>query len=206
MDKSAGTLACLEDETKVKVKLQVEFYFSDSNLPRDKFLRETVSADPEGFVDIALIITFSRLRYLLHPLGGLQQEEIIATVANILATSDSLTLSEDRRRVRRLAELRGREELDAEVEARSVYASPFPMTATIDDLKDYFSTHAKVLSIRLRRHVMSKDFKGSVFVELADPESCLQLLGKASALEYEGAKLHVLMKKDYLQSKVATRV
>lgn len=161
MDKSAATLACLEDETKVKVKLQVEFYFSDSNLPRDKFLRETVSADPEGFVDIALIITFSRLRYLLHPLGGLQQEEIIATVANILATSDSLTLSEDRRRVRRLAELRGREELDAEVEARSVYASPFPMTATIDDLKDYFSTHAKVLSIRLRRHVMSKDFKVS---------------------------------------------
>ena len=90
MDKSAGTLACLEDETKVKVKLQIEFYFSDSNLPRDKFLRETVSADPDGFVDIALIITFSRLRYLLHPLGGLQQEEIIATVANILATSDSL--------------------------------------------------------------------------------------------------------------------
>jgi lupus La protein len=64
MDTSVGTIACLDEESKQKVKLQVEFYFSDSNLPRDKFLRETVSADPDGFVDIALIITFSRLRSL----------------------------------------------------------------------------------------------------------------------------------------------
>ncbi len=29
------------------VHLQVEFYFSDSNLPRDKFLREKIEEDPE---------------------------------------------------------------------------------------------------------------------------------------------------------------
>lgn len=28
--------------------LQVEFYFSDSNLPKDKFLRQQVEAHPEG--------------------------------------------------------------------------------------------------------------------------------------------------------------
>ena len=27
---------------------QVEFYFSDSNLPKDKFLKEKIAADPEG--------------------------------------------------------------------------------------------------------------------------------------------------------------
>lgn len=27
--------------------LQVEFYFSDSNLPRDKFLRDKIEEDPE---------------------------------------------------------------------------------------------------------------------------------------------------------------
>jgi len=161
MDTSVGTIACLDEESKQKVKLQVEFYFSDSNLPRDKFLRETVSADPDGFVDIALIITFSRLRCFLDPLGGSKQEEIVAAVADLLATSDSLTLSEDQRRVRRSAHLRPREEVDAEVEERSIYASPFSMTTTIDDLSEYFSRHAKVLSIRLRRHVLSKDFKVS---------------------------------------------
>lgn len=44
---------------------QVEFYFSDSNLPRDKFLNEKVAADPEGYVDIALLCTFSRMKALL---------------------------------------------------------------------------------------------------------------------------------------------
>lgn len=29
------------------VTAQVEFYFSDSNLPRDKFLREKIEADPQ---------------------------------------------------------------------------------------------------------------------------------------------------------------
>lgn len=206
MDTSVGTIACLDEESKQKVKLQVEFYFSDSNLPRDKFLRETVSADPDGFVDIALIITFSRLRCFLDPLGGSKQEEIVAAVADLLATSDSLTLSEDQRRVRRSAHLRPREEVDAEVEERSIYASPFSMTTTIDDLSEYFSRHAKVLSIRLRRHVLSKDFKGSVFVELSNLESCTYLLSKANTLEYEGAKLKVMMKKEYIESKRKKRV
>lgn len=37
---------------------QIEFYFSDSNLPRDKFLSERVAADAEGYVDIALLCIF----------------------------------------------------------------------------------------------------------------------------------------------------
>ena len=44
---------------------QVEFYFSDSNLPRDKFLLEKVAETEEGWVDIALISIFSRTAQLL---------------------------------------------------------------------------------------------------------------------------------------------
>ena len=51
----------LNDVTKVKLVNQIEFYFSDSNLPRDKFLRETVENDPEGFVDIAVYIAVIKL-------------------------------------------------------------------------------------------------------------------------------------------------
>ena len=61
------------------------------------------------------------------------------------------------------------------MEQRSVYASPFPMTATIDELTACFAAHCakQVLSIRLRRHITSKDFKGSIFLELeVRPNSC----------------------------------
>ena len=55
---------------------QVEFYFSESNLPRDKFLLETVSRDPDGFVSIALLCTFSRMRALLRLADGTKEDKV----------------------------------------------------------------------------------------------------------------------------------
>ena len=203
LGRPAGPFKPLDDNAQSKVRAQMEFYFSDSNLPRDKFLRETVEADPEGFVDISLLATFSRMRALLAPFGGSQNDETVAALVDLLKTSAELTVSDDGRRVRRTAAVRAREEVDAEVEARSVYASPFAMTATIDDITAFFAQHATVRSVRLRRHITSKDFKGSVFVELADAAACEKLVG--AALEHDGAELVVMMKKDYLEKKKKDR-
>ncbi len=57
---------------------QVEFYFSDSNLPRDAFLRSAVEEAPDGFVSLALICTFSRMRSLL----GLGDSKVVADKAS----------------------------------------------------------------------------------------------------------------------------
>ena len=51
--------------TADKVVRQIEFYFSDSNLPRDRFMLERVHESPEGYVDIGLIATFARMRDIL---------------------------------------------------------------------------------------------------------------------------------------------
>ena len=204
LGRPAGPFKPLDDDAQSKVRAQMEFYFSDSNLPRDKFLRETVEADPEGFVDISLLATFSRMRALLAPFGGPHNDETVAALVDLLKTSAELTVSDDGKRVRRTAAVRAREEIDAEVEARSVYASPFAMTATIDEITAFFAQHAVVRSVRLRRHVTSKDFKGSVFVELADAAACEKLLG--ATLEHDGATLTVTMKKDYLEKKKKDRV
>jgi hypothetical protein len=59
---AAGGLTPLMLERSVK---QIEFYFSDSNLPRDKFLLEKVHASPAGWVDLGLVATFERMRELL---------------------------------------------------------------------------------------------------------------------------------------------
>ena len=206
LGRPAGPFKPLDDDAQSKVRAQMEFYFSDSNLPRDKFLRETVEADPEGFVDISLLATFSRMRALLAPFGGPHNDETVAALVDLLGTSAELTVSDDGRRVRRTAAVRAREEIDAEVEARSVYASPFAMTATIDEITAFFAQHATVRSVRLRRHVTSKDFKGSVFVELADAAACEKLVGAETALEHDGARLSVMMKKAYLEKKKKDRV
>ncbi|KAK1266629.1 hypothetical protein QJS04_geneDACA019335 [Acorus gramineus] len=87
------------DEKKAKnVLRQVEFYFSDSNLPRDKFLNETVSQSEDGLVSLALICSFTKMRAHLG-LGNLKPEEVpeetVLSVAEVLRGSSSLTVSED---------------------------------------------------------------------------------------------------------------
>lgn len=47
LGKSVQDRRCASD---VPMLMQVEFYFSDSNLPRDKFLREKIQEDPEVLV------------------------------------------------------------------------------------------------------------------------------------------------------------
>jgi hypothetical protein len=56
------------------------------------------------------------------------------------------------------------------VDERSLYASPFPYDTSLDAVQELFAQHATVRSVRLRRHLTSKDFKGSVFVELGSKE------------------------------------
>ena len=60
---------------------QIEFYFSDSNLPRDAFLLSAVEEAPDGFVSLALICTFSRMRTLLELKGSEGAPLTAATVS-----------------------------------------------------------------------------------------------------------------------------
>lgn len=87
---------------------QIEFYFSESNLPRDNFLKGKVAEDADGFVDLALICIFSRMNNLLktsHKEASKVPPEKVADVAEALEGSTLLVLSEDKTRVRR-AEVR----------------------------------------------------------------------------------------------------
>lgn len=38
----------MSEDLATKIRRQVEFYFSGLNLNRDKFMREKMSADPDG--------------------------------------------------------------------------------------------------------------------------------------------------------------
>ena len=68
---------------------QIEFYFSESNLPRDKFLLETVSRDPDGFVSLGLLCTFSRMRALLRLADGTKEDKVLPVEVVFCATAAS---------------------------------------------------------------------------------------------------------------------
>lgn len=73
---------------------QVEFYFSDANLPRDKFLWTLTTSDPQkqGWVPISQIASFKRMQRF-------QPVEAIATA--LRESKELLEVNEDGTAVRR---------------------------------------------------------------------------------------------------------
>jgi len=133
----------LTDEQVDKIVKQVEFYFSDANLPTDAFLIKKVKADPTGFVPIGVVCSFNRMKTLLkkHP--------PIETVAAILREhSECLVVSDDGIRVRRTEPL---PDIDLEdVQARTVVAENFKDQPTIESVMAQFSAAGDVAMVRVR--------------------------------------------------------
>nr|CAH7739219.1 unnamed protein product [Callosobruchus chinensis] len=83
----------MASELEQKIIQQLEYYFGDINLPRDKFLQEKIKED-EGWVTIETLLTFKRLAS-------------ISSDANVIAdavakSEDKIVLvSEDKKKIRR---------------------------------------------------------------------------------------------------------
>lgn len=199
----------LSEAAKATVKKQVEFYFSDSNVARDKFLMEKILSHPEGYVELAVLCSFARMTKALQIPAGQSSEEIpnaiVAKVAGALEDSETLQLSEDKQFVKRKAPLVSRDVVIKEMDERSIYAKPLPFDTTLDRLTEFFSALGKVGAVRMRRHLESKDFKGSVFVEFDSPATANMVAAREN-IEFEGAVLRIEMKSDYTGRKKRERI
>jgi len=145
----------LASPTAHKVKAQLQFYFSDSNYPRDKFLRGK-AAENDGWIPLDVIATFSRMK---------QMTSDLALIVAIAKSCEDLTVSEDGLKVKRKSPIPEKDTINE----RSVYVKGLPVDSTgvsIESLSDYFSSFGKVLSVRLRRDA-EKAFKGKAYVEFA---------------------------------------
>ncbi|KAF6258007.1 La domain-containing protein [Scenedesmus sp. NREL 46B-D3] len=197
----------LDGTIQAKVKKQIEFYFSDSNLPKDQFLKQQVEAHPEGYVDLSLIISFQRMRDVLK-VGTVRPEEVsdelVTAVAGALQGSQLMEVHASGFQVRRRTALPSAREAARAVDSRSLYVRPFPMHTTLDQIVAFFQeAGASLNGVRVRRHPTSRDFKGSVFVEASSVDEAQRLLGLS--LEFEGAPLRMERKQHYLARKIAER-
>ena len=82
---SKPNLMALSKEDKVRLRKQIEFYFSDANLIRDKFLKKCVAENRFGFVPLEILSTFNRVAIITKE---------IEAIAEVLKESTELTLNE----------------------------------------------------------------------------------------------------------------
>uniref|UniRef100_A0A0D6QVC3 HTH La-type RNA-binding domain-containing protein n=1 Tax=Araucaria cunninghamii TaxID=56994 RepID=A0A0D6QVC3_ARACU len=129
----------LTDELRQRIVKQVEFYFSDANLPTDKYLMKYLKKDPEGFVPIAVVASFRKIKNLVN--------NNHAWVGASLRTSSQLVVSEDGKKVRRLHPLH---EIDIEeMQSRTVVAENLPTDYSIQNLEKLFGSVGNVKMVRV---------------------------------------------------------
>lgn len=83
----------MANDLEKKIAQQIEYYFGDINLPRDKFMQEKIQED-EGWIPLEVLLTFKRLASLSS------DPEVIVTAVE-KAESKLVSISEDRKKLRR---------------------------------------------------------------------------------------------------------
>ncbi|KAF3675031.1 La-related protein 6A [Capsicum annuum] len=136
-DQLSATL--LTDDLRNNIVKQVEYYFSDENLPTDKFLLKYVTRDKEGFVPVKVLASFRKVKKLTKE---------TSVIAAALRESSLLVVSPDGRKVKRLHPLPLSEIKDPKV--CTVLVENLPEDHSVDNLRCIFGQAGNVKHITIR--------------------------------------------------------
>lgn len=183
---------------EAKICHQIEYYFGDFNLPRDKFLKEQIKLD-EGWVPLETMIKFNRLNRLTTDFNVIVQ-------ALSKSKTKLMEVSADKTKIRRspsrpLPEVT--DEYKNDVKNRSVYIKGFPTDATLDDIKEWLDDKGQILNIQMRR-TLHKTFKGSIFAVFDSIQSAKKFV-EIPGQKYKDTNLLILFKEDYFAKKTEER-
>lgn len=143
------------------IRSQMEFYFSDANLTKDRYLGQRIKEDP--FIPLEEFLKFNRIKQLA---------DNVEDIAMALKNSEMLLLSEDRCKVRRLTEPTER----SNCEQCTIYVECLPPKADHDWVRNVFSAYGKVAYVSLPKFKYSKKIKEFGFVEFEDESSVQKAL------------------------------
>uniref|UniRef100_A0A7M4ED40 La-related protein 7 n=1 Tax=Crocodylus porosus TaxID=8502 RepID=A0A7M4ED40_CROPO len=155
---------------------QVDFWFGDVNLHKDKFLREQIEKSRDGYVDISLLISFNKMKKLTTD-GKL--------IARAVKSSSVVELDLEGTRIRRRQPLG---EQPKDVDSRTVYVIfvrqilPYgrnliitteellPKNVNHSWIERVFGKCGNVVYVSIPRYKSTGDPKGFAFVEFETKE------------------------------------
>ncbi|XP_026854577.1 lupus La protein isoform X1 [Electrophorus electricus] len=178
-----------------KVAEQIEYYFGDHNLPRDRFLKEQMQLD-DGWVSLETMLKFNRLK-------SLTTDATVIVKSLQKSKTGLLEISEDQNKIRRcltkpLPELN--DEYRDAVKHRSIYMKGFPLDTTLDEVKEWLAEKGAVENIHMRKGPQ-KTFKGSIFAVLNSEDAAKAFVMRDDVKQFKGNDMLVLMREDYSAKK-----
>ncbi|VVD06180.1 unnamed protein product [Leptidea sinapis] len=160
---------------------QMEFYFSDANLSKDRYLGDLVNVDP--YVHLTEFLKFNKIRTMTQD---------ITDIAKAMKHSTFLELSEDKQKVKRKIPM-----VPYDADLRTIYVESIPVTASREWLERVFSDYGQVAYISLPKFKNSQKIKGFGFIEFTkqqDAQKCI------NAFTEMGCRLPICMPPEELSS------
>ncbi|KAH9498814.1 hypothetical protein Btru_005215 [Bulinus truncatus] len=182
-----------------KVVKQIEYYFGDINLMRDKFLKEKIQED-DGWVTVETMLKFNRLKQITD------DPKIICQA--LQDSSELLEVNESGDKIRRRTDkpLPGdTKERRDEINDRSVYAKGFPLDSKLDDLMAFFESYGGTENVFMKKDFHKKTFKGSVFVVFKKKEDAEKFIAEAETKFNDSLLESKKFKADYFKDKLNAR-
>ncbi|KAJ8915852.1 hypothetical protein NQ315_004666 [Exocentrus adspersus] len=156
---------------------QMEFYFSDSNLSKDRYLSQLISENP--YVDISVFLKFNKIRKLNCSIEDIQKA---------ISKSDLIELSEDKEKICRKKPVKVKENVDE----CTIYVENIKADANHD-----FSEFGTVVYVSVPKYKQNKGNKGFAFVEFDTEKEALNAL---SYFESIGCRMPSEMNPEDLKS------
>lgn len=207
-DEQGAKRVKLEDEVPLdtlheKVSKQIEYYFSDVNVIKDKFLQEEFKKQ-EGWVQLATLLKFARLKELTN-------DEAVVAKALKESNSDVIEFDESQKQVRRKNPMPDPENFQKQLDLRTVHISGFPTDYTFENLRKFCSQFGVVESLAMRRHFKTRFFKGCIHVVFKDEADVKKVLDadvlkcKDRELRTESMEAYHKRKEEHKKKKIEKR-
>ncbi|XVF40151.1 hypothetical protein PTKIN_Ptkin01aG0088200 [Pterospermum kingtungense] len=144
----------LSDDLKNKIIKQVEYYFSDENLPTDKHMMGLIKKNKEGFVPILVISSFRKMKKLTRSYPA-----IVAA----LKESSLLVVSSDGKKVKRRNPLPSIEVRDPKL--FTVLVENLPEDHSVENIRRIFGEVGHIKNISLHDpHAVEESKKSGMVI------------------------------------------
>ncbi|XP_069026461.1 la-related protein 7 [Embiotoca jacksoni] len=140
------------------VKKQVEFWFGDVNLHKDRFLKNLIDESEDGYVDLSVLASFNRMIKLTTD---------TKLIARALKNSSVVEINLEGNKVRRQLPIG---DVPNNVDSRTVYVELLPKDVTHSWIERVFTKCGNVVYVSIPRYKSSGDSKGFAFVEFEKEE------------------------------------
>ncbi|XP_075217123.1 la related protein 7 [Lycorma delicatula] len=165
-----------------EIKKQMEFYFGDVNISKDRFMNELLQESP--YIPISVFLRFNKIKAMTS-----KEKDI----AKALQTSELLKVTECGTKVYRISA----PQIKNNPDDCTIYVEQLPLDADHNWLTDIFQPYGPVDYVSIPKFKRSHKNKGFAFIEFKDPQSAKNALAAFSDM---GCCLSSLMDPGNLRS------